>query len=234
MKIGGFIKNSLIDYPGKIASVVFTQGCNFQCGYCHNPELVLPEMFKEAIDENYIFNYIKKNKSLLDAVVISGGEPTVQVDLMDFIIKIKSFGLLVKLDTNGTKPGVLNDLIEMNLLDYIAMDIKAPLELKKYQQIVGDFVNFETIDNIKNSIWLILKSHIPYEFRTTTIKQITTKEDIIQICESINGCQNFCLQDFNPEVVLDESFKENNGYSAEVLEWISNELDNYAENLNIR
>ena len=236
MKIGGFIKNSLIDYPGKISSVVFTQGCNLRCRYCHNPDLVVPKLISKAksIPETFVFDYIKKNKKLLDAVVISGGEPTLQKDLVDFLIKVKSFNLLIKLDTNGTKPEVLNKLIDLNFLDFIALDIKAPLEIHKYAAIAGNFVNFEIIDKIKKSIWLILKSGIKHEFRTTVVKQILNKEDIIQICESIKGCDSYCLQGFSPEHTLDESFQANSGYSIDVLEWLTNDLVNYVDDVKVR
>lgn len=236
MKIGGFIKNSLIDYPGKIAAVVFTQGCNMQCRYCHNPELVLPEMIKEAgsIPEEQVFDYLEKNKQMLDAVVVTGGEPTLQGDLIDFIIKVKSYGLLVKLDTNGSAPETLKELIDLKLIDYIAMDVKAPLELKKYQEIAGDIVNYEMLDKIKNSIWRIIKSGLPHEFRTTTVKHLITKDDIERICESIKGCQTYCLQDFNPEIVLEDSFKQHSGYSTDVLKWISGGLNEYSEVVKVR
>lgn len=236
MEIGGFIKNSLIDYPGKIASVVFTKGCNFRCKYCHNPDLVIPERIKKSkqISEDYIFSYLKKNKKMLDAVVVTGGEPLVQKDLIDFIKKIKSLGLLVKLDTNGAFPNILNKLFDLHLIDFIAMDVKAPLEINKYQEITGKYIDYDTIDKIKNSIWLILKSEIPHEFRTTTVKRITNKEDLIKISESIKNCHSFCLQDFNPDVVLDESYKKYTGYSQEVLKLLSESLEIKKDNIVVR
>jgi len=236
MKIGGFIKTSLIDYTGKIACVIFTAGCNLRCKYCHNPELVLPEKISKLklIPEDYIFQYIKSNIDLLDAIVITGGEPTLQNDLINFIIKIKSLGLLVKLDTNGTTPKILNKLIDLNLLDYIAMDIKAPLDIAKYQLIAGDIMNIEVLDKIKNSIWQIIKSGIPHEFRTTVVKQFLSKEDIYKISQSIKGCDSYCLQNYNPDVVLDENIKSNTGYPQKVLELISDDLDINKENIVVR
>ncbi|OQX50761.1 MAG: anaerobic ribonucleoside-triphosphate reductase activating protein [Candidatus Cloacimonas sp. 4484_209] len=133
MKIGGFQKVSLIDYPGKICAIVFTRGCNFRCPYCHNPELVLPENYSPLIPEEEIFSFLEKRRGKLDAVEITGGEPTLQEDLTEFIRKIKEMGFLVKLDTNGSFPSVLEKVIYSGLVDYIAMDVKAPLE--KYRQV---------------------------------------------------------------------------------------------------
>ncbi|MBN2519330.1 MAG: anaerobic ribonucleoside-triphosphate reductase activating protein, partial [Bacteroidales bacterium] len=195
MKIGGFIKNSLIDYPGKISSIVFTSGCNFRCKYCHNPELVIPEKIKECrlIPEEFVFSFLKENKNMLDAVTITGGEPTLHKGLIDFLIQIKSIGLLVKLDTNGTNPELLENIINLKLVDYFAMDIKAPLELQKYRFIVGDLVSDDTIEKVKKSIDVIIQSGILHEFRTTVVKQATSKEDILHIYNAIKGCSIFCL-----------------------------------------
>ena len=135
--IGGIQKTTLIDFPQKVAAIVFTQGCNFRCGYCHNPELIETchsELVSEAFSNEKIFSFLKTRIGKLDGVVITGGEPTIQKDLYDFVKKIKSMGFSVKLDTNGTNPAIIEKLIKENLLDYIAMDIKAPLN--KYQQIL--------------------------------------------------------------------------------------------------
>ncbi|HEC86320.1 MAG TPA: anaerobic ribonucleoside-triphosphate reductase activating protein, partial [Thermoplasmatales archaeon] len=134
MIIGGFQRFSLIDYPGKICAIIFTQGCNFRCPYCHNPELVNPKLFQEPIDENDIFRFLEMRKGKLDAVEITGGEPTLQPDLIEFMRKIKAMGFLIKLDTNGTNPEVVEKIIKNKLVDYIAMDVKAPLE--KYEKVV--------------------------------------------------------------------------------------------------
>jgi len=153
MKIGGLQKFSLLDYPGKISAVIFTQGCNFRCAYCHNPELVDPERFQACIPEEEVFAYLKKRRGLLEAVTVTGGEPTIQKGLIPFIRRIKAMGYLVKLDTNGSMPEVLEELIRQKLIDYIAMDIKAPLE--KYEDVIGVPVNWEiirqSIDVIKES-----------------------------------------------------------------------------------
>lgn len=151
MVIGGLQKFSLIDYPHKISAIIFTIGCNFKCPFCHNPELVNPKLYPEKIAEEEVFNFLKNRKEKLDAVVITGGEPTLHKELYQFISKIKSMDFLVKLDTNGTYPNILNRLIKDNLLNYIAMDIKGSLD--RYEDIVATKVNLE---NIKDSINIIL------------------------------------------------------------------------------
>ena len=153
MHIAGLQKSSLIDYPEKIACIVFTQSCNFRCGYCHNPELF--EQRKPLISTEAFFEFLKTRQNKLDGVVITGGEPTLQKDLNEFISEIKNLGFLVKLDSNGTNPNIIENLINKNLIDYVAMDIKAPLN--KYEQITNTKVNTE---NIKKSINLILNSNI--------------------------------------------------------------------------
>lgn len=174
MKIGGFQKFSLIDYPHKTAAVIFTQGCNMFCPYCHNPQLVYPNLYEPALDENEIFSFLKKRRGLLAGAVVTGGEPLVHNDLPEFIAKIKDLGYCVKLDTNGTKPQELQNLIKDNLIDFIAMDIKSPL--KKYELFYkGDS------DCIKRSITVIQNSGLPHLLRTTFDKDILTETDIHEI-----------------------------------------------------
>ena len=189
MKIGGFQKLSLIDYPGKISSVIFTQGCNFRCGYCHNPRLVLPELFEEPIDEKTILEYLLKRKDKVEGVVVTGGEPTIHKDLPEFVSRIKQHGFKVKLDTNGTNPKMLFKLLKQNLLDYIAMDLKAPLE--RYETICG--VNTD-IKNLSLSIKLIKFSGIEHRFRTTIIRKQLNANDLLKIKELIN--EHLHLQSF--------------------------------------
>ena len=183
LPIGGFIKQSLIDYPGNISCVIFTQGCNFRCLYCHNPDLVWPKRIKESgkLDSGFIFNWINQNQQLLDAVVITGGEPTMHLSLESFIVQIKEMGLKVKLDTNGTNPNVLDKLISNNLLDYIAMDIKAPLYMEEYKTLVGPAFNQKQFNSIKSSIELIKCSSVEFEFRTTVLDKYHTAESIENI-----------------------------------------------------
>ena len=187
MNIGGFQKFTLIDYPGKISAVIFTQGCNFRCAYCHNPELL--ETKAGLISEKQILDFLETRKKQLEAVVVTGGEPTLQLDLINFLEKVNKMGFLVKLDTNGTKPRIIKKALELNLVDYIAMDIKGPID--KYSKIAGVKVN--TINIIK-SIKLIMKKAPDYEFRTTITREQLKKEDIKEIGRLINGAKKYRLQ----------------------------------------
>ncbi len=226
MNIGGFQKQSLIDYPGKVCSIIFTQGCNFRCKFCHNPELVLPELISnaEAFDENEVLNYLNKNQKLLDAVTITGGEPTIHNDLPEFIGKIKDMGLLVKLDSNGTNPEMLKQLIDNELIDFIAMDIKAPMEIKRYQELAGEHLNETHLDNIQKSIKLIIDSGIKHDFRTTILKEHHSKEDILAIVKEIKGAKQYSLQKFVPFKVLDKSYLTKESYSETEIEEFANIL----------
>jgi len=230
MIIGGFQKFSLIDYPGKICAIIFTQGCNFRCPYCHNPELVNPKLFREPIDENDIFRFLEMRKGKLDAVEITGGEPTLQPDLIEFMRKIKAMGFLIKLDTNGTNPEVVEKIIKNKLVDYIAMDVKAPLE--KYEKVVRAKVDKQ---KIKEAISLIMNSHIDYEFRTTVTKSILTKEDIIDIAKTIKGSKLYVLQKFIHSKILDPSLaKRAKTFSDAELEAIRSEAEKYVKECVIR
>jgi pyruvate formate lyase activating enzyme len=190
MKISGLQKLTLLDYPGKMACTVFTYGCNFRCGFCHNA-LLVTESNNDNISEDEFFSFLKKRQGILDGVCISGGEPTLQSELKDFIIKVKSLGYSVKLDTNGSNPRLLKNLIEENLLDYVAMDVKNSLE--KYSQTCGCEVN---IENIKESVSIIMKSGIDHEFRTTTVREYHSTEDFESIAQWLNGDSKYFLQHF--------------------------------------
>jgi len=217
-KLGGIQKTSLIDFPQKVAAIVFTQGCNFRCGYCHNPEL-LEFSEKTDFDANCFFNFLKTRIGKLDGVVITGGEPTLQSDLYDFIKEIKALGFAVKLDTNGTNPVVTEKLLKENLLDYIAMDIKAPLE--KYREITD--VNVDT-KKIKQSIKLIMNSFIDYEFRTTVLKSQLSFEDFNNIGEMIKGSKKYYLQKFQASKIYNTKLITAVTYSDEELNSICDML----------
>ena len=192
MKIGGLIKFTLIDYPGHVAAVVFTQGCNFRCRYCHNPELVYPHLLQESMPKDDVLSFLRKRKGTLEGVVITGGEPTVHLGLIDFMAEMKALGYKIKLDTNGTKPEVLQEAIERQLVDFVAMDLKAPLE--KYSLITG--VEFDP-KIIQKSMDMIVASGLPYEFRTTYDKEVLTDEDIQAISDSVQG-KNYRVQECLP------------------------------------
>lgn len=207
MKIGGLEKLSVLDYPDHLAAIIFTQGCNFRCHFCYNPLLVLPRKgedkknikekgFSTLSTEN-LFLFLKERFGRLDGVVITGGEPTMQVDLPSFLKKIKKIGYHIKLDTNGTNPEMLDKLLQEKLIDYIAMDLKAPLN--KYESTVGVKVN---CNNLKKSVKIIIKSGLPHEFRTTAVPGLLVKEDIVKMGELIKGANNWFLQAFKSDTDL--------------------------------
>jgi len=210
MNIGGLQKVSLIDYPGKICAILFAQGCNFRCPYCHNPELVDPAQYIECIPEDEIFPFLEKRRGKLDAVSITGGEPTIQPDLIEFIERIREINYLIKIDTNGSFPDVLEKLIDRKLADYIAMDVKAPQE--RYRETVRSNVD---PDRIRLSIEMIMNSGIEYEFRTTVVKSLLDKEDLQKIGNEIRDARLYILQRFVPSKTLDERFLKETTYSDE-------------------
>lgn len=192
MKIGGLVKFTLIDFPGCPAAIVFTQGCNFRCRYCHNPELVYPHLFQEPVTEEEVKAFLVRRQGTLEGVVVSGGEPTLQPDLVRFMADLKALGYKTKLDTNGSKPNVLQELLDKKLVDFIAMDIKAPLD--KYALITGVDAN-ATI--LRKSMDLIRQSGVEYEFRTTYDTEVLTDADIASISQLTQG-KNFRVQECLP------------------------------------
>jgi len=250
MIIGGLQKFSLIDYPHKISAIIFTIGCNFRCPFCHNPELVNPELYPEKIPENNVFEFLESRREKLDAVVITGGEPTLHKDLHQFISKLKSMGFLIKLDTNGTNPRILNKLINDNLLDYLAIDIKG--SLGKYEEIVGTKVNLEKINE---SIKIILNlnkcnktkdalnkeidyksidTKINYEFRTTVLPKFHNEDEIHKIGKLVNGAKLFILQKFYPSKTLNLKFLKENQFSDDQMLKFKKILENYVQKCLIR
>lgn len=222
MLFGGIIKTSLIDFPGKVACTVFTVGCNLRCPYCHNPELVLENEFNKEkfFEEIEILRFLKKRKGLLDGICISGGEPTLYGNLAEFIRMAKNLGYLIKLDTNGTNSQMVDKLINNKLVDYIAMDIKAPLNYEGYQKVCGN-ISEKIFNEVKKTVELVMKSGIDYEFRTTVLPKILSKEDIKQIVKDIKGAKAFYLQNFVPsEKMINPDLKAEKGYSRNDLEEI--------------
>lgn len=191
MGIKGFEKFSLLDYDDKVSATLFFSNCNMRCPFCHNSSLVLGKDEAEDIPYQDVIEYLKKRKNVVDAVTISGGEPTLQKNLKEMIQEIKELGYLVKLDTNGTHPEVVKDLLDSKLLDYIAMDIKNSEE--KYPLTAGRMIDME---KIKESINLIINSGIDYEFRTTLIKEHHRKEDMEGILDLIRRAKRYRLQKF--------------------------------------
>ncbi|MFA6010830.1 MAG: anaerobic ribonucleoside-triphosphate reductase activating protein [Desulfobacteraceae bacterium] len=202
MNIGGYIKSSLIDFPGTISCVVFTQGCNFHCPYCHNPDLVPMNRRKdELVSSESIFSFLERRKGLLDGVVVTGGEPTLQKGLIDFLRRVKAMGFRVKLDTNGSRPQVLRVLFAENLVDYVAMDVKTSPGL--YAPVLWDRVGSEIL---RESIGIIMGSSIRYEFRTTCVKPFTDEQTIAEIVSYIEGAARYVLQPFKANRTLEPSF----------------------------
>lgn len=188
--IAGFQKNSFVDYPGEICAVVFTPYCNFNCTYCHNAHILKKDT--PLLDEEPILAFLEKRAGMLGAVVVSGGEPTLQQNLEPFILRVREMGYRIKLDTNGTKPNVIQSLLSKSLLDYVAMDVKAPLE--KYDEIVRAVTD---TDALKKSIALLRNSAIPHEYRLTFAPQLTA-EDAVDAALLVKGCQRFYLQQYRP------------------------------------
>lgn len=220
MEFKGHQKSSFIDYPDKICTVFFTGGCNFRCHYCHNSDLVYDN--GKTITEDFVFDYLNKRKKMLDAVCISGGEPTLHEGLYDFITKIKAKDYLVKLDTNGTNPKMLKKLITNRLVDYVAMDIKAPID--KYNNITNTNVN---IEKIITSVNILKDSDIDYEFRTTVCRELLTKEDILKIAEYLKGSKRYYLQNFKDGITVLGGENKFTPFSRNTLREIEEQIKHY-------
>ena len=229
MKIKGMIEASFLDWDGKIVTTLFVPKCNFRCPYCQNWELIEhPENFEE-IDFERIKKFLLSHKDFIDGVCVTGGEPTIYEDLPDFIKKIKELGFLVKLDTNGSKPRMIKKLIDEKLVDYIAMDMKAPFE--KYDAAGGVKVD---VESIKRSIEIIMNSKIEYEFRTTAVPGITDESDIENIAASVRGAKKYVLQQFIPKNAVDEKLRNITLYEKDVFEKMMEKAKKYVKNARMR
>lgn len=192
MIIQGLQKLTLLDYPGKVACTIFTAGCNFRCPFCHNASLVLDTSKNQVIPEEEVLAFLKKRQGVLDGVCITGGEPLIQHDIESFMEKVKDLGYELKLDTNGSYPDKLKLLVEKGLVDYVAMDIKNSQE--SYGKTIG--IEGYDIENIHKSIRYLLSGVVPYEFRTTVVKEFHQKSDFYSIGRWISGAQKYYLQQF--------------------------------------
>lgn len=228
MIFGGFEKCTLVDYPGKVACMVYTIGCNFRCPYCHNPELV-DETVETTYSEAAILDFLDTRKGLLDGVVITGGEPTMHEELPAFARRVKEKGFLVKLDTNGTNPEMLRRAIDEGLVDYVAMDMKSPLD--SYSRTVARPVDVEAI---RESISILLASPIEYEFRTTIVKSLLSPEDLKRIGEAIRGAKSYYLQKFVPTKILNPQFRRKVTYTDEEFIEFQKIMHEYVETCKIR
>lgn len=231
MQIKGLQKLTLIDYPQKIACTVFLAGCNFRCPWCYSPELVLPERIKEMPDvkKEDFFQFLDERKGKIEGVVICGGEPTISKELPEFAREIKEKGFLVKLDTNGSNPKALKGIIKAGYVDFIAMDVKVPLE--RYTEVEG--LNAKKED-IKESIEIIKGSGVEYEFRTTVVPGVHEEEDIMRIAKEIAPADNYFLQNFLPEKTLKKNFLHKNPFSKEQMEGFKEAARQYVKTCQVR
>lgn len=228
MEIAGLKKTSLVDYPGTISAVIFLSGCNFRCGFCHNPSVVFGKSAK--IDEKEVMDFLERRKRVLEGVCVTGGEPTIHDNLPMLLKKIKSMGFLAKLDTNGTNPEMLKKIIEENIVDYVAMDIKAPLET--YSFAANADVN---IKKIKESMRILMESKIKYEFRMTLLPKFVSIESFKEICEMLKGAKRFYIQQFEKgSEMIDCAFKSEKAYTKEELNEFLNVAKEYFEECGIR
>ena len=243
MKIHGFNKTTLLDYPEHLAATIFTGGCNFRCPFCHNGGLVLDPDSQPAIPEEEVLKFLQKRRGILQGVCITGGEPTLQPDLEDFICKIKELGYLVKLDTNGARPEVLRSLLEKGLLDYVAMDIKASKE--NYAGATG-MEHFSLLDKIRVSVELLKNGRIPYEFRTTVVKGIHTPEEFEAIGQWLEGSRAYYLQAYreNENILaycecdgasgVDREPKELSDFTKDEMESMADTVRKYISKVELR
>jgi len=200
MEIKGFIGVSLVDWDGKVSSVIFLPGCNMRCPFCYNTKLVLHSSEMSTISLEEIWNYLKKNRGWIDGVVITGGEPTIHEDLPVLCRGIKKLGFLVKVDTNGTNPIVIGELVNKQLVDYIAMDVKAPFTTEKYSKAAGANAT-PLLERIEKTTQMLLEGEgVDYEFRTTLVPTMHEVGDVEEICEKIKGCRKYALQNFKADV----------------------------------
>ncbi len=234
MKIAGFQKLTLIDFPSKLAATVFTAGCNFRCPFCHNPELVLltekMDPQEEKVKEEEFFQFLKTRQNKLEGVCITGGEPTIQTNLLKFIKKIKNLGFAVKLDTNGTNPAMLQAAYKKKILDFVAMDIKNSPQ--NYSKATG--IKFD-LEKIRESIRLIQNSGINYEFRTTVVPSIHRKADLMAIGQWLKGSQKYALQTYRDNgKILDPALQKKTNYAIMNLEKIASLLKDDFQSVEVR
>jgi pyruvate formate lyase activating enzyme len=225
MKFGGWQQCSLIDFPGKISAVLFTEGCSFRCPFCHNPSLVFPsQSTTPKITEEEVFAFLKKRQGKLDGVVISGGEPTIHADLPELIRTIKEMGFAIKLDTNGSCPEMVERLISERTVDYWAMDRKA--SLARYHLLTG--VPCNTASVVASS-QMVVNATDDYEFRTTVIRNLHSPEEIVQIGKELCGARRLILQQFRPAVTLDPALQHATAYSHEEMEQLCTSVKSYVK-----
>jgi len=230
MRIKGVQKTTLLDFPDLIACTVFTPGCNFKCGFCYNEGIVKDSEEFSDVSEGELFAFLEKRKKVLEGVVVSGGEPTLQKDLPQFLEKVRAMGYKTKLDTNGTNPVMLKELIDKKLVDYVAMDIKGPLE--DYEKICGVKVDTE---KVKMSIEILKTFAKDFEFRTTVLPKFHSRESFEKIAALVNGAPRFFIQQFVPvDSLIDKSLKNEAKFSAKDFEEFRKMFENSTTRVEFR
>ena len=228
--IRGFIENTLLDWEGKLAAIVFLPGCNFRCGYCHARHLVGPMPVDETIPLEAVLLSLRRQRGWVDGVVISGGEPTLHPDLMELIQLLRAEGVGVKLDTNGSRPDVLERLLARGGVDYVAMDVKAPLD-PTYDEVAGVDVD---LDAIRRSIALLMAGRTPYEFRTTVCPPQLGEEEIVRIAQAIRGARRWYLQAFRPVNCLDRAMETIRPYNPDEMRHLCQLAGDYVDQCAVR
>jgi len=229
VEIKGMQKTSLIDWPDRVSCVVFLAGCNFRCPYCQNRSLVEGHESLPTLPEDGLFAFLEKRKNVLDGVVVTGGEPTLWNDLPDFIARIKRMGLAVKLDTNGSNPEMLEMLLRRKLVDYVAMDVKAPFA--KYASATNAKPD---TGKVRRSVRAIRESGVDYEFRTTVTPRLHTEDDVMAMGNELSGSKKYVLQQFRPLSTLDPSYKDEKPYTAEKMKAMAKRLERHFGTVEVR
>jgi pyruvate formate lyase activating enzyme len=231
MHIKGWVKTSLVDYPERIAASFFCGGCNFRCPNCHNSGIVLHPGDFADLDERDIWSFLERRVGLLDGVVLSGGEPTLQPDLLSFAARIRGLGYQVKLDTNGYRPEMVRAMIDRSAVDYVAMDVKAPLVPTKYARAAGVPID---VDRIRHTIDLLLEGQVGYEFRTTVVPGLLTESDVVQIAQAIGGARHYYLQQFVARNTLDSDMLKLAPYPPDQVRAMAELAGEWVENIDLR
>jgi len=222
----GWQKTSLIEYPGKISTVVFTGGCNFRCPFCYNAELVQRPHQLADLSSDTVLRYLEDNAGLYQALVITGGEPTLNAEVPEFLSRVKALGLCTGLETNGTNPTMITGLLEQDLVDYIAMDVKAPLEPKAYRRAAGLGAGQEGLfENVKRTLEHLKSAPVELELRCTVVPGIHTPEAILRLAGQLQGYPSFVLQQFAPENALDPGLRDQKPFSAEVIAQLHSQIE---------
>jgi pyruvate formate lyase activating enzyme len=226
----GWVRTSLIDYPDHIATILFTGGCNFRCPMCHNADLVLRPVDMETLPQEKIWDFLRRREGLVDGVVVTGGEPTLQPDLFPFLQQLKETNLDVKLDTNGYRPDILAALLDDGLLDYVALDVKAPPD--KYSLLTG--LADVDVTRVEQSIARLKESDIAYEFRTTVVPGLLDEDDIADIARWIAGAQRYALQQFRPVDTIDPALEKASPYPIAALQAMARRASQWVPHVIVR